>query len=69
MKLRKILALLLALLMLLSGCGKKTRTVTCDGCGADITVEEDSKITDEWILFCQECEQNLFGGTGVVAEN
>lgn len=69
MKMKQILALLLAVLMLLAGCAKKTRTVTCDGCGADITVEEDSNITDEWILFCEECDQNIFGGTGVVADN
>ena len=67
MKHRKLLGLLLALtLLLLSGCGKETRTVTCDGCGQEITVEAGSNITDEWILFCKTCEQELFGGTGVV---
>ena len=64
---RKLLCVLLALAMLLlSGCGKETRTITCDGCGQEITVDADSNITDEWIVFCQTCEQELFGGTGVV---
>ena len=67
MKMRKILALLLAVLMRLAGCGKKTRTVTCDGCGADITVEEDSNITDEWIVYCDECYTELFGEEGLVS--
>ena len=67
MKHRKLLCLLLALaLVLLTGCSKETRTVTCDGCGAEITLEADSKITDEWIVYCKTCEQELFGGTGVV---
>lgn len=64
---RKLLCMLLTLaLLLLSGCGKETRTVTCDGCGDEITVEADSNITDDWIVFCKTCEQELFGGTGVV---
>lgn len=58
--------ILILLVLLLAGCGKETRTVVCDGCGADITVEADSNITDEWTIFCEQCEQEAFGGTGVV---
>jgi hypothetical protein len=64
---RKLLCILLALgLLLLSGCRKETRTVACDGCGQEITLDTDSKITEDWIVFCKTCEQELFGGTGVV---
>ena len=66
---RRIILCLLAVLLLLSGCGKETRTVTCDGCGGEIALEADSKITDDWIVFCKTCEQELFGGTGVVSGN
>ncbi len=66
MKNKILLCLLLIPVLLLSGCGKETRTVTCDGCGEDIVLEADSNITDDWILFCKTCEQELFGGTGVV---
>ena len=52
-----ILCLVLAMLMALAGCG--TRTVTCDGCGKDITVKANSNVTDEWILFCSDCEAEL----------
>ena len=67
MKIRKFLCVPVALaLLLLGSCGKETRTITCDGCGQEITVDAKSNITDEWIVFCQTCEQERFGGTGVV---
>ena len=61
----RYLAALLALILLLTGCGG-TKTVTCDHCGKDITLSEDSNITDEWIVFCKECEESLFGDNPVV---
>ena len=57
MKTKKLLCLLLVVMLLLSGCGKKT--LTCDGCGREITVNAGSDVTDEWILYCAECEQKL----------
>lgn len=58
MKILKILGLILVL-SALAGCSKETRIVTCDGCGVEITLDADSKITDEWIVFCRTCEQSL----------
>ena len=54
---KKVIAILLVLVMMLSlsACAK-TRTVTCDRCGTDVEVEKNSKITDDWIVFCKECE-------------
>lgn len=68
MKKTKILCLLLVVVMLLTlmGCGEK-RTVTCDSCGTDIKLKADSNITDEWIVFCKDCELELFGEEGIVA--
>lgn len=65
----KKLALLLALLVLLSaltGCGEP-KTVTCDHCGASIELSRNSNITDEWIIFCKTCEEELFGDNPVVS--
>lgn len=54
---KRIVLLVLALAMALSlaGCGKEMRSVTCDKCGREISVEADSNITDEWIVFCEDC--------------
>jgi hypothetical protein len=65
MKIR-ILALVLALSMVLCGCGKK-KTVSCDRCGAPQEVKADSNITDEWIVYCDECYTELFGEEGLVS--
>ena len=63
---KKIMCLLLALVLLLTlfGCGKKT--VTCDGCGTEIDVTGNSKVTDEWIVYCKDCELELFGEDGLI---
>ena len=52
--------IVLALMMLLalscfSACKGETKTLTCDDCGKLVEVEADSNMTDEWILFCEEC--------------
>lgn len=60
-----ILFLVVSLLVTMAACGK-TKTVTCDHCGEAITLPEDSNITDEWIVYCKECELELFGEDGVV---
>ena len=65
MKFWKVVCVLLVLLLLV-GCGKGNRIVHCDGCGCEIKVEQDSNITDEWIVFCKEYEVERFGENGVV---
>ena len=65
MRILKISLAVLALLLTLTACGDKAKTVTCDGCGAEITLEPGSGITDEWIVFCKTCEQEKFDG-GVI---
>lgn len=63
---RKYGILLCLLALLLCGCGGKGGIVHCDGCGAEITLEPGSKITEDWIVFCKTCEQEKLGG-GVIA--
>lgn len=57
---KRITALLLALIMLLvlTACGG-TKTLHCDRCGAEIPVEKDSNITEDWIVFCKDCEEEI----------
>ena len=67
MKLMRVFCLLLAVLMLF-GCGKEARIVHCDGCGCELTVEADSNMTDEWIIYCHDCEVKFFGEDGLVSD-
>ena len=55
--LKKTFILITLLLVALSfaSCEKETKELTCDGCGKLVEVEADSNMTDEWILFCEEC--------------
>lgn len=65
---KRILALILlcAALLSLAACGAK-KTVHCDRCGSEIVLDADSNITEEWIVFCKECEEEAFGDNPVVS--
>lgn len=51
---KKLIILLLTtvLAIMLISCGKVT--LHCDGCGKE--VRADSKMDEDWIIFCKECE-------------
>ena len=54
-----LIALMIALALLtLFGC--KTKTLHCDHCGKEITVEEKSNMEEDWIVCCKECNEKLF---------
>ena len=63
-----IVAMLLAVLLMLSGCGK-TKLLHCDNCNKELTVEEGSNMEEDWIIYCPECEEELFGDDPVVSES
>lgn len=67
MKKFKLLAILAAALLLLPGCGEKTKTVICDGCGVEIEIEADSNMDNSWIIYCHDCEIEFFGEDGIVS--
>lgn len=58
--LKKIFVALIAVFMFLScvACGT-TKTLHCDKCNAEVSVDEDSNMTESWILYCNECEKDL----------
>lgn len=56
MKKSTFLLILAALLLTFSGC-EKDRVVHCDRCGAEIILDADSKIKEDWIVFCKDCEE------------
>ena len=47
--------LILSMSFVFASCKKETKKLTCDGCGNVVEVEADSNMTDEWILFCEDC--------------
>ena len=52
----------------LSACGK-TKILHCDHCGTEVKVKESSNMEEDWIIYCETCNEELFGddpilGTG-----
>ena len=58
MKKRILAALLVSMMLVMGGCGEKV-IVHCDGCNKEIEVDADSGIDEDWILFCDECDDDL----------
>ena len=61
-----LLILTLAMIFSFAGCGEK-KTLRCDHCGADVQVAADSEMTDDWIIYCDECNVK-FGFDTLVSE-
>lgn len=60
---KKFLPILLMAILLLTGtvgCGK-IKTLHCDHCQKEVTVEEDSNMEEDWIVYCPACNEELFG--------
>ena len=64
---KRILALLLtaAALLALAACSA-TRTVHCDHCGETVIIEANSNMEESWIIFCEKCNEELFGDDPMV---
>lgn len=56
-KILLITLLSISALGLLTGCGRKNKTVHCDACGAEITIPESNPADEDWILFCTTCAE------------
>ena len=64
---KKILCLLLVLsvILVMAACGAK-KIVHCDSCGKEIAAEAGSNVEEDWILYCEECNQEIFGDDPVL---
>ena len=64
---KKTLVLAMALLLSLSvsGCGEK-KTLHCDHCNTEVKVGAKSNMTEEWIIYCEDCNEELFGDDSVL---
>lgn len=67
---KKVLCLILSLCLVfaLTGC-IKTRTLHCDNCGEEVVVRENSNMDEEWIIYCKECNEELFGDDPILGNN
>jgi len=48
-----------ALLISLAACGA-VKTMHCDSCGKEVQVKESSNMEEDWIIYCEECNESLF---------
>ena len=48
------------LLLVLASCGGEKKIVHCDNCTTELSIDEDSSMDDEWIIYCEPCSEELF---------
>ena len=56
---KKIVVFLLLTVMLLGLAGCATKTLHCDGCGAEVKVEESSNMDESWLVYCEACNKEI----------
>ena len=58
---KKIIFILIVIctLLVLTGCGK-TKILHCDHCGEEVEVKESSNMEEDWIIYCEKCNEELF---------
>ena len=59
---KKAIVLTLALLLVagsLAACGAK-KILHCDHCGKEVSVKESSNMEEDWIIYCAQCNEELF---------
>lgn len=65
---KRIVAVIFATLTLLStlcGCGEK-KELTCDHCGEKVVTSAKSNMEEDWIIYCEECNEKLFADDPVL---
>ena len=58
---KRVLMVLLIAVMLVAaaGCGGGTKTLHCDNCQKEVKVDKKSNMTEEWTVYCAECNKAL----------
>ena len=66
---KKLLCILLVvcLIFVMVGCGK-TKTLHCDSCGKEVHVKEKSNMEEDWIIYCEECNEEIFSDDPIISE-
>jgi hypothetical protein len=58
---KRLIALILGVLsamLLLTSCGQQ-KILHCDFCGKEVKVSANSGMTEDWTIWCAECEKEL----------
>ena len=67
---KKLLCFLGVLVIILTATGcAKTKTLHCDNCNKEVSVEESSNMEEDWIIYCEECNEELFGDDPILGNN
>ena len=56
---KKLVCIVLATILLLALAGCAQKTLHCDGCGTEVKVSQSSNMTEDWIIFCDSCDDDL----------
>jgi len=70
-KMKKLICLLLLATLCLTifcGCGEK-KVLHCDHCGKEIKVEKSSNMEEDWIIYCESCNEELFSDDPLLGNN
>ena len=59
-----LIGVILCTLLVAAACAK-TKALTCDGCGTEVRVEESSNMEEDWIIYCEECNNTFFANDPV----
>ncbi len=62
---KKLLMIAIAAAMLFASVGcVGTKIVHCDRCGKEVKMSADSGVTEDWLICCEECQQEINGSEG-----
>ena len=59
--------LVIVLSFVVFGCGEK-KILHCDNCQIEVKVDSSSNMEEDWIIYCEECNKELFGEDGLLGE-
>lgn len=63
-----IIFVVVCVFLVMTGCGK-TKTLHCDNCNKEVEVKEKSNMTEDWIIYCETCNEELFGDDPILGNN
>lgn len=62
--------LVVCVLLVLASCGSsEKKTLHCDRCGVEVEVEKNSNMAEDWIIYCETCNEELFGDDPLLGGN